>query len=599
MDNEPKVGFATDGHGVRPRLGRCFNLGRVAFSTTDALGRTTTYQYDVMGRQVAEIAPAPGGGNNTQAVTSRLYDADGNLVQSIDVLGNSTEYHYSALGHQDLLTQPGTAQGLPQTQVVYDADGNQSALIDPDGNVTTWSYNAQGQVTGSSQGQVLAAGATTTTFANLTVTSKPRTFEVYVLLSGSLGSTWQASDNGTLTITSPSAPADPLGSGWQDLGSVAIVANDASTSITLTYSGVSPQEIALVGYSDSDYYNAAGELAKRIDRDGRAIVYTYNALGQETAENWYPTSDTSGSPTETLTWVYDEDGHVLSASDSKGASTATDSYTYDAAGDVLTETQQIPGLTPAVTLASQYTNGNRTQLAVAIGGTDDFVNTYQYAGLLGQMSQVSQIAQTASGSDAVAPKTATFKYDLAGEFADVRRYAYQDSTHNLVAKAIYGYDGDGNLTLLGYTDGGGYTIVGYAWSYDAAGNMATSYNTFDGTVTYTSDGDGQLTGATSTSTPSLNEAYGYDLNGNRLTANNSNGAASYSTGPNNELLCDGTYNYTYDAEGNRTSRTRISSDTCDDHEINYSWDDRNRLTSVTFKNNNSGVTRRSRTPTTP
>ena len=345
------------------------STGNVA-STTDALGRTTTYQYDVMGRQVAKIAPAPGGGNNSQAVTSELYDADGNLVQSIDSLGNSTEYHYSALGQQDLVTQPGTAQGLPQTQVVYDDDGNQSAIIDPDGNVTTWSYNAQGQATGSSQGQVLAAQSGSTTFANLTVTSKPRTFEVYVLLSGSLGSTWQASDNGTLTITSPSAPADPLGSGWQDLGSVALLANDGSTSITLTYSGVSPKRSRWWATATRLTTTRRANLPSKSTATAAPSSSPITPWARKRPRTGMPRSMAVATHREAqrrpFTWVYDEDGRALSASDSNGETTATDSYTYDAAGEVLTETQQIPGLTPTVTLASQYTNGNRTQL----GGHD-------------------------------------------------------------------------------------------------------------------------------------------------------------------------------------------------------------------------------------
>ena len=115
--------------------------------------------------------------------------------------------------------------------------------------------------------------------------------------------------------------------------------------------------------------------------------------------------------------------------------------------------------------------------------------------------------------------------------------------------------------------------------------MATATNNTDGTVTYSNDSTGQLTGATSTSA-SPAESYSYDSNGNRQTANSS----TYVTGPNNEILSDGTYSYNYDAQGNCTSRTRISSSAADDYETDYAWDNRNRLTSVTFKNNSGTVT---------
>ena len=232
-------------------------------------------------------------------------------MQSIDALGNSTEYHYSALSQQDLVTQPQPVSGqcLPQTQVVYDGAGNESALIDPDGNVTTWAYNAQGQVTQSSQGHVLPASGGSTTFANLTLTAQARTFEVYVQLAAVPGTGWQSSysvsdsGNGFPAIDRARCPADPLGGGGRTLGTWRFYRRPQHLGHT-DLLGRFPAQIALVGYSDYDFYNAAGELTKQIDRDGRAIIYTYNALGQETAENWYASVDSNrnpqGSPTETL-----------------------------------------------------------------------------------------------------------------------------------------------------------------------------------------------------------------------------------------------------------------------------------------------------------
>jgi uncharacterized protein YwbE len=73
-------------------------------------------------------------------------------------------------------------------------------------------------------------------------------------------------------------------------------------------------------------------------------------------------------------------------------------------------------------------------------------------------------------------------------------------------------------------------------------------------------------------TGSNSEAYNYDLNGNRTNA-------GYATGINNQLNSDGTYNYQYDAEGNRIQRTKIADNSVD----NYTWDNRNRLTIVQSK----------------
>ena len=47
------------------------------------------------------------------------------------------------------------------------------------------------------------------------------------------------------------------------------------------------------------------------------------------------------------------------------------------------------------------------------------------------------------------------------------------------------------------------------------------------------------------------ESFSFDANGNRTMA-------GYATGTNNRLTTDGTYNFEYDAEGNRTKRTEIA-----------------------------------------
>gem|GEM_PF-1314195 len=65
------------------------------------------------------------------------------------------------------------------------------------------------------------------------------------------------------------------------------------------------------------------------------------------------------------------------------------------------------------------------------------------------------------------------------------------------------------------------------------------------------------------------EVYSYDANGNRTNP-------GYVTGEHNRLLSDGTYNYEYDPEGNRTKRTEIATGAVTE----YVWDHRNRLVEV-------------------
>jgi hypothetical protein len=71
-----------------------------------------------------------------------------------------------------------------------------------------------------------------------------------------------------------------------------------------------------------------------------------------------------------------------------------------------------------------------------------------------------------------------------------------------------------------------------------------------------------------------------DKNGNRTNS-------GYITDAGNRLRSDGTYNYEYDDEGNRTTRTKIADGTVD----TYSWDYRNRLMGIVTRDLDGVVTR--------
>jgi RHS repeat-associated protein len=77
----------------------------------------------------------------------------------------------------------------------------------------------------------------------------------------------------------------------------------------------------------------------------------------------------------------------------------------------------------------------------------------------------------------------------------------------------------------------------------------------------------------------VNESYSWDANGNPT-------GSGYVIGPDNELLSDGAYNYSYDADGNCTSRTDIATGA----ETLYAWDARNRLVGVTDETSTGQIT---------
>ena len=270
-------------------------------------------------------------------------------------------------------------------------------------------------------------------------------------------------------------------------------------------------------------------------------------------------------------------------------------------------------------ISYQY-DGDNTQPSLEIAtidGVADYQDGFQYDSQ-GRLIEITQSG--VAGGDIVAEKEIDLSYNDAGLLASIQRTL----DGNVVVTSDYTYDSLGRLTSLVYHQGntvldsfswtysgseagvtsgdvvsGLETAVGGSWLpgqnilpvYQTSGITADTFNdlnladnlitsstsSLDGTVQYSYDAQGQLTGATY-SGAQPNESYSYDANGNRANA-------GYVTGPDNELSFDGTYSYAYDAEGNRTAKFVDANhdgvlDSGDTNVTEYTWDVRNRLSEV-------------------
>jgi RHS repeat-associated protein len=138
-------------------------------------------------------------------------------------------------------------------------------------------------------------------------------------------------------------------------------------------------------------------------------------------------------------------------------------------------------------------------------------------------------------------------------------------------QSVYGWDSADRITTITDKNSGGTQVVSYGYSYDAASRVTQEVRTWNSgastdSVTYGYTNNDQLTSVTHTNNGFGNENFSYDTNGNR----NSSG---YSTGTDNELTTDGTYNYQYDNTGNLISKTQISNG----NQTLYKYDYHNRL----------------------
>jgi RHS repeat-associated protein len=242
---------------------------------------------------------------------------------------------------------------------------------------------------------------------------------------------------------------------------------------------------------------------------------------------------------------------------------------------------------PVVKLLQQFNAmSSRTSLEAEIdtgsGYVNDFLNTYSFDNLQ-RLTRIDQAGQ--SDGNAVSEKRIDL-YNAASQFTTLIRYKDLDGgSGNIVADTAYVYDLAGRLVNLAhYHD---MTMLAeYDWTYDLGSRVTTldfdSAEGDNGLSEYGYDNTSQLVSADHDYMS--DGSWSFDENGNRTNT-------GYTTGANNRLTSDGTWNYGYDDEGNRTWQERISSAQADDKRIEYTWDYRNRLTRIVYKNNQGTITK--------
>lgn len=535
-------------------------------TTTDPLGRVTSFSYDDLGRVVSVTQPDPdGAGPLTAPVTTYGYDKMGNRTSVTDPLGHVTLYGYDNLDRLISVTDadPDGSGPLtsPVTTYAFDAASQLVSTTDPLGRVTTNEYDNLGRLTKTTQpdpdgsGPALAAWMVFTYDAVGNVLSR----------SDRLGNTTSSTyDNLYRVIASTDANGGVTLSTYDSVGNRLSLTDPAGNTTNWTYDTLDRviQDQNPLGASRSFVYDAASNLVQKTDRDGRVTQYTYDNLQRQTSEQWLAGS----TVVKVFSYSYDAASQLLGAGDG----TATNTYQYDNLGRVTQSAATVSGLAQAVTMTQGYDAASRrTSLFAAIGSTADFRNLFAYDNV-NRLTSVTQQGQT--GGNSVAQKRVDFGYLADGQLAQMTRFANLAGTQS-VASTAFGYDAAGRLTSLAHSKNA-TVFAGYGYGYDAGNRMTaftnSAYPAED--ATYANDATGQLTGADRTGSSS-DEAYVYDANGNRLTANGS----TYATGANNRLLSDGTNSYTYDAEGNITRITNTATGAYKD----LSWDHRNRLTQVT------------------
>lgn len=284
-------------------------------------------------------------------------------------------------------------------------------------------------------------------------------------------------------------------------------------------------------------YDAAGNAVQKVDARGAIVNYTFDALNRITSEA-YP-----GNTGENVTYTYDEAGHgfgigrLTTVKDAAG----TLSFTYDERGNRLTAVRT----TGSSTLTTSYTYDKASRVA-----TITYPSRTSVTYTRDKMGRITQIgAQAAAGSAQTVVSAVTYApfgpvtgmtygngvVETRTFDQDYRMTGLQSSGSSAVQNLTYSYDGDNNVTSItdGVTAANKQTL-----GYDALDRLASASGGF-GSLSYSYDASGNRTEETSGATQDgMGSVTGYSYNqSGRLAAANSG----------TQVLAQ----YTYDAFGQR------------------------------------------------
>ena len=553
-----------------------YDLADQLIAMTDANGRTTQYTYDELGRRTSERDPLGG-------ELKYQYDANGNLLAVSDELNRITRYAYDQRDRVVSITNPLNAVMSFQ----YDAVGNLIRITDELNRSTQFNYDGLNRwITRTDQlgGQVSMVYDAVDNIVQVTDELSRNYQFAYDSLDRTisktdpLGHIWT---NVYDAVGNTLRTADPLGHGLDftydaldrpvqqkdSRGGVTSYAYDAVGNIlkltdplknVMRYQHDAldrkTSETDAFGKSRSFTYDSVGNLTTTTDRNGRVRKYTYDALDRQIQETWL---DTTGKPIRTLQLAFDLASQLTSASDPDSAY----SYTYDADGRVATASNTGTVGAPSVVFSYAYDAvDNLLSRRDSVDSQTRGVNSHTYDAL----NRLTRLTQSGSG---IVDKRVDMVYDAASQLIGMNRFADLAGGQPVVS-SVYSYDLAGRLTGLAHSKGS-ISLAGYTWTFDNADRI-TGFGSPDGMTTYSYDTTDQLTNADHAS--QTDEAYVYDLNGNRANS-------GYQTATANRLMTDGVFSYQYDSEGNRTRRIGISNGEVTE----YEWDYRNRLTRLSTK----------------
>jgi len=491
-------------------------------SITDARGFTSSFEYDILGRVTKKINP-----DSTEK--EAVYDDQNNMVTVYDELDHKVIQYYDGINRLIKIEwYISETVKLTETYTLNYLD-KVKTKTDPGGHTYSYEYDPLGRPTRifNPDSTFMEAQYSDATNAISIFDENQHKKEYCYDWVGNLVWVKEYTDSVDYYLTQYT---------YDSRGHLTSF-TDANGNATL-YTRDSLFGVTQITYPDSTtetfVYDAVGSLLQKTNAHG-TTTFTYDDIYQ-LIEIHYPDQSS-------VTFWYDENGNRTSMIDPESQS----SYMYDNRNRLTCETRTIGGEPYAVSY--QYDNASRI---VSITYPDQSVITYEYDSL-NRLATIPGYAQFAYNNDSHLVSmiysngvVTTYQYD--SRHRPVTLHAQKDGTDLLLI--TYQYDATNNITQLEYNR----RLPDQQWEQSVE---TFGYDWLNRLVS--AQGDyGSL-------------SYSYDSVGNRTSLND----LTYTYNTMNELLSisDGT-TFTYDELGNTLTKTD-GTDTW-----TYTHDKRDRLTQV-------------------
>jgi YD repeat-containing protein len=528
-------GYVPDALNYSNYLFEYYTTGVSTPTFRDTDGHMTNWAVDGTGRptQTQQCTASANQGQQctgTWLVSNESWDADNNLISSIDPRGNETDYSYDAMGNETEVGEPlvATSAGTFKPTKMYDYDGfnnvvgycdqaeTHAAGLDWNGGGTSSDSPCGGRVSGAHWRATYAYpsyepnGELSTMTTPLGYTT---TFGYSATQQSGADYGLPTSVTGASFIQLDGSQSTPGQTFWYDAPGNLRCYSKGNGTYVLSYDSLG----RMTSEADPDDSSASGGsiCGKNSGQAGwnTQSTYTYFADGSK-ASSQTPSERAFGVATA---YTYDLDGNVGTETTHHGCvpgnacNGAMSTKWYDG-GDRLVEVKQTPAGSDAGQWLTRYTYdltaGGTVTISGSSAGFNAYGNLYKTQTYVPGINSAAWTDKQGSAFDALDREVKKFSYTVS-ETTNIGPGALETTqmlfdggspaalglltqkTNPSGESVTYTYDNLGRVLTQTYTGDGGRT-PGETYVYDPDGRKTAATSSVFGTQQYAYDDDGRL-----------------------------------------------------------------------------------------------------------